>query len=281
MGRKQKERQKKKNNQKMLATATTATASSGDAVGGNNSATAGRSNRVDGVDCVDVDVDVDDDVGVGVAAAMERITMATCYHGSTAGNFAKGSNFQMALDEWHTMCVHLAGKNPREVGIGLSNFYAKHEKLMNNPEFDQCVFAAGTDIFLNSYGSEEYSSSKQMLQTVLNLGISSKYMHPLSADADREKCEKYNRDIMTNRGIINVLDRETNNFCNCMTPYKEEAKVMKKMGSCLNCHHEFPKLFLKRCSRCLCVQYCSKECMKNNWPTHKQFCKPHNNKSEE
>jgi len=243
MGRKQKERQKKKNNQKMLATATTATASSGDAVGGNNSATAGRSNRVDGVDCVDVDVDVDDDVGVVVAAAMERITMATCYHGSTAGNFAKGSNFQMALDEWHTMCVHLAGKNPREVGIGLSNFYAKHEKLMNNPEFDQCVFAAGTDIFLNSYGSEEYSSSKQMLQTVLNLGIVSKYGYsPLSADS--EKCGKYNRDSNTDRGIINVLDRETTNFCNCMTPYKEEAKRMEKEGACYGCSHAFPKTAL-------------------------------------
>eukprot|EP00751_Fragilariopsis_kerguelensis_P051478 CAMPEP_0171052958 /NCGR_PEP_ID=MMETSP0736-20130129/54164_1 /TAXON_ID=186038 /ORGANISM="Fragilariopsis kerguelensis, Strain L26-C5" /LENGTH=146 /DNA_ID=CAMNT_0011506737 /DNA_START=32 /DNA_END=472 /DNA_ORIENTATION=- len=141
MGRKQKERQKKKNNQKLLAAATYA-------VGGNNSATAGRSSSVDGVDCVDVDVDVDDDVGVVVAAAMERITMATCYHGSTAENFAKGSNFQMAIDEWLTILSNLAGTNPTEVGIVMLNFYAKHKELTKNPEFVQCVFAVGTGLFL-------------------------------------------------------------------------------------------------------------------------------------
>ena len=296
MGRKQKERQKKKNNQKLLAaataaaaaaattaTATAATASSGNAAGVNNSATAVRSRRSSSV--VDVDIDIDIDVDVGVAAAkkgatMEATTMAPCYHGSTAENITKGSNFQMAIDEWFTICMHLAGKNPTEILLETSTFDVKYKDLMKDPEFSQCVFAVGTDMFKNSYRSEAYSSSKRMLQNVLTLGITSKYTKsPLFADG--EKFDKYCRDIHTNRGIINVLFRETNTCCNCMTPYKEEAKAMEKLGMCDNCRQKFPKMHLKRCSRCLSIQYCSKECMKQSWPTHKQFCTPHNEQTLE
>ena len=72
---------------------------------------------------------------------------------------------------------------------------------------------------------------------------------------DRGKCDKYSRDCLTNRGIINCLFRETNTFCNCMKPYKEEAKAMEKLGMCMMCDQEFPKMQLKRCFRCLAVQY--------------------------
>jgi len=173
--------------------------------------------------------------------------MATCYHGSTAENCAKGSKFQMAIDEWLTVVMNMGGKNPAEANTMISNFYAKHENLIKDLEFMQCVFASATDIFLkNSYGSEEYSSSSKMkLQNVLDLGIKSKYIHsPLFAD--REKSDKYFRDLMTDRGIINVLDRETNTFCSCMTPYKDEAKNMEKVGMCYGCKDEFPKSILKR-----------------------------------
>ena len=294
MGRKQKERQKKKKkNQKLLAAATatataaaTATASSGNAAGGNTSATAVRSRRSSSVVDVEIagdgDGDVDVDVDDGVAAAkkgatMEATPIATCNHGSTAENITKGSNFQMAIDEWLTIVMNLAGKNPIEARKVLSAFYVKHKELTNNPEFNQGVFAVATDIFLkNSYGSEEYdSSSKEMLQDVLNLGIKSKYRF------DREKCHKYIRDSLTNRGIINVLFRETNIFCNCMKPYKEDAKVMEKIGMCCGCADEFPKIQLRCCSRCLTVKYCSNKCMKNDWPTHKQFCTQHYEQTSE
>ena len=281
MGRKQKERQKKKNNQKLIAAATataTSTASLGNAAGGNNSATAVRSSSV-----TDVDVYVD----IGAVAAkkwttMGTATMATCYHGSTAENVAKGSNFQMALDEWLAIFMNWEVTNPSERRIMLTNFYVKQKNLMKNPEFSQCVFAVGTDMFKKNYGSDEFSSSfsKWMVQNVLTLGIRLKYGQ-FSLSFDREKSDKYSRDNETDRGIINILDRETNTFCNCMKPYKEEAKKMEKVGICYGCNQAIPKMQLKRCSRCLSVQYCNKECMKNDWPTHKQLCRPHNEQTSE
>jgi len=279
MGRKQKERQKKKNEQKLLALATgtatekaaaAAVSSSGKAVGGgNNSATAGRSSSV-----IDGEGDAD---AAKKEATTETTTIATsCYHGSTADNFVEGSKYRMVINEWLSIFILmiLADTNEAEFRIVISNFHVKHKKLMNNPEFNQCVFAVATDIFLNSSGSEEYSSSKPKLLNVLRFGIRSKYY------GDRDKYNKYLRDIETNRGIINVLYRETNTFCKCMTPYKEETKTMEKVGHCYECCQEFPKKLLRRCSRCLVTQYCSNTCMKKSWPTHKQFCRPHN-KSEE
>mmetsp|Transcript_30116 Transcript_30116/g.30590 ORF Transcript_30116/g.30590 Transcript_30116/m.30590 type:complete len:88 (+) Transcript_30116:1-264(+) len=82
-----------------------------------------------------------------------------------------------------------------------------------------------------------------MLQNVLSLGIELKYIHS-ALSPDREKCNKYFRDINTDRGIINVLDRETNKFCNCMKLYKDEAKNMEKVGACSTCRDELPKKLL-------------------------------------
>ena len=250
MGRKQKERQKKKNQAAAAAAAAAATAaatSTGNtAAGVNTSATAGRSSSV---------IDIDGDIDIGVAAAKKGTSttdttiMARCYHGSTAENVAMGSHFRMAIDEWITTLINSADKNRPEKQIVFTNFQVKHKELLSNPEFFQCIFALGTDMFKTSYGSEENFLSKWKLKSVLNLGIRSYWSSSLSID--NEKYEKYSRDSLTKRGIINILDRETKTFCHCMKPYKEEAKRMEKIGMCRNCRKGFPKLKLKSCSRCL------------------------------
>lgn len=128
-------------------------------------------------------------------------------------------------------------------------------------------------MFQKYYKTERYSSFEQELQRILLLGINSKYHYsPLSAD--REKSEKFTRDIHTDsvRGIINCLYRETSPFCNCMKPFKIEAIKMEKVGKCLGCNKDFPKTELKRCSHCLSVQYCSTLCMKNHWSIHRNCC---------
>ena len=75
------------------------------------------------------------------------------------------------------------------------------------------------------------------VQFILNLGIRSKYKHyPFTADI--EKCNKYHRNIYTDRSIINVLFCETNTFCKCMKPYKDKTKAMEKVGTCMGCRDE-------------------------------------------
>ena len=42
--------------------------------------------------------------------------------------------------------------------------------------------------------------------------------------------------------------------------------------SCNNCKIFFREQQIKRCSRCKLARYCSVECQKNNWNSHKPLC---------
>ena len=89
---------------------------------------------------------------------------------------------------------------------------------------------------------------------------------------DRKKCVRYVHDINTDRGLINVLHRETKKDCDCMATKKEEANTMDRMFRCEGCHKEFSKKRLKKCSRCN-MHYCSKKCSHADWSHHNFCCK--------
>lgn len=42
---------------------------------------------------------------------------------------------------------------------------------------------------------------------------------------------------------------------------------------CVNCGVQATKL--RQCGACKLVGYCSTECQKADWPSHKEFCKAH------
>ena len=241
MGRNKKNnRQKrlKKQNEKLLTALTsTAASTSSAATAATTAATVGAAN------------DTDD-------GTTETTTTITCYHGSDEENFAKTSDYQILFDA----CMLMV------------DFETKYEHLLKDSDVYKYIFAYITNMFRNSYRTEKYSPFfKRKLQQILHLGIESKYCHsPLSADT--EKRDKYVRDISTDRGIINILHRETSPFCKCMEPMKLESQKMEKMGICFGCDQEFPKMQLKRCNRCDHAQYYGKECQKNSWPRHKEYC---------
>ena len=66
--------------------------------------------------------------------------------------------------------------------------------------------------------------------------------------------------------------------CSCLDEKYKEVKSVKKMGWCYNktCSHpgrkvERSKMFC--CTRCGEANYCSVECQRADWKTHKMFCK--------
>ena len=48
----------------------------------------------------------------------------------------------------------------------------------------------------------------------------------------------------------------------------------KNIIECANCNKTKK---LKKCARCTIVYYCSTECQKSHWKTHKPNCLPQNN----
>ena len=153
----------------------------------------------------------------------------------SAEHFAKGSDYQMVVDERISILVKYG--TTEHLSLMLRNFDTKHSILLKKSSYYKYIFAFTTEMFRNCYKTEKYSASfKKYLKWILWLGLESKYVYsPLSADtefysplsADTEKHTKYSRDIVTERGIINCLYRETKTFCNCMKPFKIEGRQKK------------------------------------------------------
>jgi len=45
-----------------------------------------------------------------------------------------------------------------------------------------------------------------------------------------------------------------------------------KTGICICCEKEKERVALSVCSRCMIMQYCSRECQVADWPTHRKEC---------
>jgi len=65
--------------------------------------------------------------------------------------------------------------------------------------------------------------------------------------------------------------------CKCLDEKYEQVKSITKMGMCYNSECPIPCGYVERsktlyCSRCRNVTYCSRECQKACWTTHKSYC---------
>ena len=198
--------------------------------------------------------------------------MTTCCHGSTAEKFNDGF-YKKIIDEWCYLhlCVLPNDENENEEDIvqhmassPTVKFFECHKNLLENPEFGNYVFAFVTQTYLKNPFVKDYLLKTKMC-IILTLGF-------YCREYDTEKTNKYCLDMRTDRGIINVLYRETSSFCHCMKAKKLEAKTMEKMGRCDGCLQLFPKMELRRCTRCHVAKFCTNQCLKNNWSNHKLSC---------
>ena len=173
--------------------------------------------------------------------------------------------------------------------------YGRHHKILENydeqsntpekrPEFIQTnvrlMVETKFDNFLIAHITDDYLKEKNNLLHLnrLCLLVDLRYVHiPEHEGKDVgpeskyiKHYKKYMRDITTERGRINIMAREIP--CDCMEEKRIAAKLMAKVASCFCCNEEFPKKQMLRCTGCDMVQYCSKDCGKKHWPTHKDCC---------
>ncbi|KAL7552208.1 hypothetical protein ACHAWF_015426 [Thalassiosira exigua] len=61
--------------------------------------------------------------------------------------------------------------------------------------------------------------------------------------------------------------------CDCLKERHDQLKAESKCGRCEYCHGKRELSQLKLCGGCGITHYCSVECQKAEWPTHKDHCK--------
>ncbi|KAG2141434.1 uncharacterized protein EDB93DRAFT_635445 [Suillus bovinus] len=75
------------------------------------------------------------------------------------------------------------------------------------------------------------------------------------------------------KAIIHVIDPERENTFRALAAtsgYLKEQSRNKIRLKCTQCETEMEKP--RKCSKCRSVLYCSQECQRKNWPTHKRIC---------
>jgi len=169
----------------------------------------------------------------------------------------------------------------------------KNRRLLKDSQFCNYAFARAVDAWFqydlgSPYIGKDDEVGSSLIVTLLITALNSRYKTiPKNSEGVivdlstvEQKIAKYTRDLTTYRGIINVLDRETNPKnkgigscgCTCMHQSKQKAKTMEKVSYCYGCHDYFPKDQLRLCKKCKSMKYCSRKCQIANWPDHKPTC---------
>jgi len=219
----------------------------------------------------------------GVTLAGAEVTAPSgCFHGSKLSHFKK-LEYMMAIPAYIRMRsdireIQSRQHNPLALGQRSQQFDDEYKHLLLDKHFCRFIFAYCTHLYKRGYHSSVYVYDKGEVDQLLSLGIRLRYqdqagkgVHIGPGSDNYDKWHKYNRDIHTERGVINVLAREIP--CGCMDPQKVEGKKMEKINHCYGCKNTFPKSSLSTCTGCHAVQYCSKDCQVNEWPTHRDVCK--------
>ena len=214
-------------------------------------------------------------------------SVTACFHGSVAKHFVAGSEYSKIL-KTHTK---LRKKNLGDYGK-INEFLnqAKNRNRVLDPNFAQFIFAVGVSLYCKLTPRERKLYSRPApttdvensiifeLWSITQFAIDIRYNcipQANNQEVDETKLNKYDRDIDTERGLINCLHRETKRYCTCMASNKIEAKNMEKMEQCAGCAKLYPKDRLKACKKCDLVFYCSLQCCENDWPMHKKDCQPY------
>jgi len=92
------------------------------------------------------------------------------------------------------------------------------------------------------------------------------------AVAKRGADKMVNRLVFGNRGdLVKFVAKRLP--CACLRKlHSATRKKVAKMGACFGCGKIFPRSELHVCTGCMINEYCSKECQKAKWSSHKKYC---------
>jgi len=159
----------------------------------------------------------------------------------------------------------------------LREIFKSHPKIWNNEDYMKLVLAIlarigtnillgeGSEMSLATYAAqsivalEHYNGTDDIDSVINSQVVVSKWENlRISSSSSRRDCLKFYR---------------KRSSCKCLKKMHLEArKTIPKMGLCWNCDKEMKRVSLSTCSRCMVIQYCSRECQVDDWPAHERHC---------
>lgn len=216
-----------------------------------------------------------------------------CFHGSTKEAFENDEwgGFLIAYLNLYANIDSLASRDQVHISdwwqLHYGAFQMAYAPILTDEDFCKFVFALCAEAFLQmkERSDNDTISINGNTRALVTLALDMRYCiipksrgegtGPGMESGYFEKNVKYQRDIITDRGFVKVLARETgnrNSGCTCMESDKKEAASSDKLAHCFNCNGQFPKETMFQCTGCHIPHYCSTECQFEHWSDHKKVC---------
>jgi len=131
-----------------------------------------------------------------------------------------------------------------------------------------CLASLGTNYLLSNYKLRDVMAGL-VAHTALYLEARSSEDSP---DGNRLDFFAKERDLWHDPEQEATIIFHKQNDCNRLKGKYQQAKTLTKLGNCRSCHQSFKRKQLLLCTRCKILQYCSAECQRADWPSHKDWC---------
>lgn len=203
-----------------------------------------------------------------------KINDAVCYHGYWKEERFVTEFIKAFLDEYNDPTKGRDLKESLEGARKATYENAKYAVVWKDEDklelVISCFLFVATRHVLN--GITQQASVNVCIANYLEQHVACTFRHTQSVIAGPKISELLDADIHT---VVSYLRKRIP--CSCLDKKYQEVKNIKKMGECCNPRCSLPENRVERskmlcCTRCRQVNYCSRECQKAAWPTHKANC---------
>ena len=150
----------------------------------------------------------------------------------------------------------------------------------NAPQmFKDYLIFMGTDMLVeyqreNKFDEGSLNFAKNRAEAVILVDHYTRVnSHGVSRQSHQELLRRL-RDVTADggeRGVTRFFSKRIS--CSCLDGMYAEVSNQPKQSACTNCRDVFKKDKLALCGGCNVAWYCSRECQKEHWPEHQQFCR--------
>jgi len=157
----------------------------------------------------------------------------------------------------------------------IKTLFSTHLQVFNDESYKQLAINIMTSMGTNLLLGREFSWSLRICKTIAVLENYDGKGCIMKSFSSREVQSKM-RDIResVSSGLRDALKFYSKRVpCSCLKKDHQMARDnMTKMGNCYGCQKQLKRESLSVCSRCMVIQYCSRECQVAHWPKHRRAC---------
>ena len=156
--------------------------------------------------------------------------------------------------------------------------FQTHLQVLNDEIYREMVvnimIRIGTNMLLCEDRVEQALTLAKVINILKHHGGTSNFDVVYNSRKIRTKMRDLDIDITSNSGRRDALKFYSKRVsCSCLKKMHQEARrTILKMGFCYGCQQEKERVILSVCSRCMILQYCSRECQVAHRPRHKEDC---------